>query len=215
MKLNQYIDHTILKADATKEQVEQLIAEAKEHEFASVCLNPFWVRLAHEQLKDSPVEVCTVIGFPLGATTTASKAFEARDAVANGADEVDMVINIGALKSKEYGIVKDDIAEVVKASAPAIVKVIIETALLTEEEKVKACELAVEAGAHFVKTSTGFSTKGATVEDVRLMRATVGPNIGVKAAGGIHTYEDAVALIEAGANRLGASASLTLIASEK
>lgn len=214
MKLNQYIDHTILKADATKEQVEQLIVEAKKYEFASVCINPFWVHLATEELKDSPVEVCTVIGFPLGANTTATKAFEARDAVANGADEVDMVINIGALKSKEYGIVKNDIEEVVKASKPALVKVIIETALLTDEEKVKACELAVEAGADFVKTSTGFSTAGAKLEDIRLMRETVGPEIGVKASGGIHSYEDAVALIEAGATRLGASASIKIIGEE-
>lgn len=185
------IDHTLLKAEATKEQIEKLCAEAKEFGFASVCVNPTWVKYCSELLQDSNVLVCTVIGFPLGANTTAVKVFEAKDAIANGAQEVDMVINIGALKDQNFELVQADIAAVVEAAkGSAIVKVIIETCLLTEEEKVKACELSVAAGADFVKTSTGFSTGGATAEDIALMRKTVGPELGVKASGGVRSLED-------------------------
>lgn len=184
MKLNKYIDHTVLKPETTQEQVEKVLAEAKEYDFASVCINPTWVAFAAEGLKDSDVKVCTVIGFPLGANTPAVKAFETKDAIANGADEIDMVINVGALKDKRYDLVLEDIKAVVEASGDKLVKVIIETCLLTDEEKVKACELSKEAGADFVKTSTGFSTGGATVADVALMRKTVGQDMGVKASGG-------------------------------
>ncbi|MGQ7366216.1 deoxyribose-phosphate aldolase [Streptococcus suis] len=215
MKLNKYIDHTILKPETTKEQVAQILAEAKEYDFASVCVNPTWVAYAAQELKDSDVKVCTVIGFPLGANTPAVKAFETKDAIENGADEIDMVINIGALKSKNDGLVLEDIQAVVAASGDKLVKVIIETCLLTEEEKVKACQLSKEAGADFVKTSTGFSTGGATVEDVALMRKTVGPDMGVKASGGARSYEDAIAFIEAGATRIGASSGVAIMKGEK
>lgn len=215
MKLNKYIDHTILKPETTKEQVAQILAEAKEYDFASVCVNPTWVSFAAQELKDSNVKVCTVIGFPLGANTPALKAFETKDAIENGADEIDMVINIGALKSKNYDLVLEDIQAVVAASGDKLVKVIIETCLLTEEEKVKACQLSKEAGADFVKTSTGFSTGGATVEDVALMRKTVGPDMGVKASGGARSYEDAIAFIEAGATRIGASSGVAIMKGEK
>lgn len=209
------IDHTILKADATEADVTRIIEEAKEYNFFSVCLNPCWVSLAKEKLADSPVAVCTVIGFPLGANTAEVKGYEAADAIANGANEVDMVINVGALKSKQYKKVLADIEAVVKAAAgKALVKVIIETALLTDEEKVKACELAKEAGADFVKTSTGFSTAGAKVEDIKLMRQTVGPDMGVKASGGIHNEEQAQALVDAGATRIGTSAGVAIMAGE-
>lgn len=212
MELNRMIDHTILKADATKDDVMKIINEAKEYEFFSVCVNPTWVALAAKELKDAPVEVCTVIGFPLGANTSETKAFEAADAIKNGATEVDMVINIGALKSKDYDLVQKDIEAVVNAAkGKALVKVIIETALLDNEEIVKASEAAKAAGADFVKTSTGFSTGGATVEDVRLMRKTVGPDMGVKASGGIHNAEEAIALVEAGATRLGASSGVAIM----
>lgn len=206
------IDHTLLKADATEEQVTVLAQEAKEYSFASVCVNPTWVKKAAELLKDAPeVKVCTVIGFPLGATTSAVKAFETTNAIENGADEVDMVINIGALKDKNYDLVQNDIQAVVDAAkGKALVKVIIETALLTDEEKAKVSELAVKAGADFVKTSTGFSTGGATVEDVALMRKTVGPDVGVKASGGVRGLEDAKAMIEAGATRIGASSGVSI-----
>ncbi|NGY86611.1 deoxyribose-phosphate aldolase [Bacillus megaterium] len=206
------IDHTLLKADATEEQVTVLAQEAKEYSFASVCVNPTWVKKATELLKDAPeVKVCTVIGFPLGATTSAVKAFETTNAIENGADEVDMVINIGALKDKNYDLVQSDIQAVVDvAKGKALVKVIIETALLTDEEKAKVSELAVKAGADFVKTSTGFSTGGATVEDVALMRKTVGPDVGVKASGGVRGLEDAKAMIEAGATRIGASSGVSI-----
>lgn len=206
------IDHTLLKADATEEQVTVLAQEAKEYSFASVCVNPTWVKKAAELLKDAPeVKVCTVIGFPLGATTSAVKAFETTNAIENGADEVDMVINIGALKDKNYDLVKSDIQAVVDAAkGKALVKVIIETALLTDEEKATVSELAVKAGADFVKTSTGFSTGGATVEDVALMRKTVGPDVGVKASGGVRGLEDAKAMIEAGATRIGASSGVSI-----
>lgn len=206
------IDHTILKADATKDDVMKIINEAKEYEFFSVCINPTWVSLAAKELKDAPVAVCTVIGFPLGANTTETKAFEATDAIEKGANEVDMVINVGALKDKDYALVQKDIEAVVNAAKDkALVKVIIETALLDNDEIVKASELAKAAGADFVKTSTGFSTGGATVEDVRLMRKTVGPDMGVKASGGIHNAEEALAMIEAGATRLGASSGVAIM----
>ena len=212
MNLNRMMDHTILKPETTKEGVMKIINEAKEHHFYSVCVNPTWVALAAEELKTSPTAVCTVIGFPLGANTTVTKAFEATDAIQNGADEIDMVINIGALKSGDNALVQKDIEGVVAAAKDrALVKVIIETALLTNDEIVRACELAKAAGADFVKTSTGFSTGGATVDDVRLMRATVGPEMGVKASGGIHDEAQARALIEAGASRLGTSASVAII----
>ena len=211
MQLNKYIDHTLLKADATKEQITKLCNEAKEFDFASVCVNTCYVPLCTELLNGSGVKVCCVVGFPLGSMDTASKVFEAKNAVKNGADEVDMVINVGALKGKDYDYLTNDIKAVVEASKPAIVKVIIETCLLTDEEKVKACELSVKAGAAFVKTSTGFSTAGATVQDVALMRRTVGDKVLVKAAGGIRTYEDAMKMIEAGADRLGCSAGIKIM----
>ncbi|HFU3799698.1 TPA: deoxyribose-phosphate aldolase [Streptococcus suis] len=215
MKLNKYIDHTVLKPETTKEQVAKVLEEAKEYDFASVCINPTWVSFAAEGLKDTDVKVCTVIGFPLGANTPAVKAFETKDAIANGADEIDMVINIGALKDKNYDLVLEDIKAVVESSGDKLVKVIIETCLLTDEEKVKACELSKEAGADFVKTSTGFSTGGATVADVALMRKTVGPEMGVKASGGARSYEDAIAFIEAGATRIGASSGVAIMKGEK
>ncbi|MDG3132405.1 deoxyribose-phosphate aldolase [Streptococcus suis] len=211
MKLNKYIDHTILKPETTQEQVEKILAEAKEYDFASVCVNPTWVALAAESLKDSDVKVCTVIGFPLGANTPAVKVFETKDAISNGADEIDMVINIGALKTGNYDLVLEDIKAVVAASGDKLVKVIIETCLLTDDEKVKACQLSQEAGADYVKTSTGFSTGGATVADVTLMRKTVGPDMGVKASGGARSYEDAIAFIEAGASRIGASSGVAIM----
>ncbi|MFJ7888548.1 deoxyribose-phosphate aldolase [Lysinibacillus xylanilyticus] len=206
------IDHTLLKAEATKEQIEKLCAEAKQFNFASVCVNPTWVKNSSELLQGSDVLVCTVIGFPLGANTPAIKAFEAKDAIANGAQEVDMVINIGALKDKNYDLVQADIAAVVEAAkGNALVKVIIESCLLTDEEKVKACELAVAAGADYVKTSTGFSTGGATAEDIALMRKTVGPDLGVKASGGVRSLEDMKKMVEAGATRIGASSGVAIM----
>ncbi|TGA98725.1 deoxyribose-phosphate aldolase [Sporolactobacillus shoreae] len=211
--LAKYIDHTALKPNAAKEDILKLTDEAKKFGFASVCINPYWVRLAAEQLKDSEVKVCTVIGFPLGANTAAVKAAETRDAIQNGADEVDMVINIGALKSGLEDVVEEDIHAVVGAAeGKALVKVIIEACLLTDEEKVLACQLAVKAGTDYVKTSTGFSTGGATPEDVALMRRTVGADIGVKAAGGIHSKAEAEAMIAAGASRIGASSGVKIIA---
>ncbi len=210
------IDHTLLKADATEEQIRKLCGEAREYEFASVCVNPGWVSLAAELLAGSPVKVCTVIGFPLGATTPTAKAIEARDAIANGATEVDMVINVGALKSGDDDLVRRDIEAVVNAArGQALVKVIIETALLSREEKVKACLLAKMAGADFVKTSTGFSTGGATVEDIALMRETVGPDMGVKASGGVGDRQTAEAMVAAGATRIGASASVAIATGQK
>ncbi|OCX06376.1 deoxyribose-phosphate aldolase [Streptococcus dysgalactiae] len=214
MKINKYIDHTLLKADSVQSQFDQLIDEAKTYDFASVCVNPCWVAYAAEALKDSDVKVCTVVGFPLGATTSATKAFETKDAIANGADEIDMVINIGLLKQGDDQAVEDDMRAVVEASGDKLVKVIIEACLLTNEEKVRACQLAVKAGVDFVKTSTGFSTGGATISDVKLMRQTVGPDIGVKAAGGARSLEDAMAFIEAGATRIGTSAGVTIMKGE-
>ncbi|KRQ86596.1 Deoxyribose-phosphate aldolase [Caloramator mitchellensis] len=206
------IDHTILKPETTPEDVKKVCSEAKEHGFASVCINPCYVNLAAEELKGSNVKVCTVIGFPLGATNKEVKAFETKKAIEEGATEVDMVINIGMLKAKNYDYIRDDIKTVVDAAkGKALVKVIIETCLLTDEEKIMACKLAKEAGADFVKTSTGFSKWGAKVEDIRLMRETVGSEMGVKASGGVHSFQDAVNMIEAGANRIGASSSLKII----
>lgn len=211
MKLNKYIDHTLLKPDASQEQIETLIEEAKKYDFASVCVNPTWVSFAAQVLKGTDVKVCTVIGFPLGANTPELKAFETSDAIQNGADEVDMVINIGALKSRNFDLVERDIRAVVEAAKGTLVKVIIETCLLTDDEKVKACQIAQKAGADFVKTSTGFSTGGATVEDVALMRKTVGPDMEVKASGGARSYEDALAFIKAGATRIGASSGVAIM----
>ena len=208
--LASYIDHTLLKADATEAQITRLCEEAREHRFASVCVNPRWVALCAQLLAGSGVRVCTVIGFPLGASSSAIKAAETRQAVADGADELDMVISVGDLKAGNYEFVRTDIRGVVKAAEGRTVKVIIEACLLTDEEKSLACKLAMAAGADFVKTSTGFSTGGATVADVKLMRAAVGPNFGVKAAGGIRTRQDALAMIEAGANRIGASAGIAI-----
>lgn len=207
-----YIDHTILKPDATKEIVKKVCEEAKEHKFASVCVNPYYTRFASDQLKGTGVKVTSVIGFPLGSTTKEIKALEAKNAIENGAQELDMVINIGALKDKEYDVVKEDIKAVVDAAKDkAIVKVIIEACLLSDEEKVIACKLSKEAGANYVKTSTGFSTAGATENDIKLMRETVGPNIGVKASGGIRDREKAEAMISAGATRIGASSSVAIV----
>ncbi len=211
MRLNKTIDHTILNPDATKDEVIKVIDEAKAYDFASVCLEPCWVTIAAERLADSEVKVCTVIGFPLGANTKTVKAFEAKEAVENGADEVDMVLNIGALKSGEYDLVLEDMKAVREAAKDAVVKVILETCLLTDEEKKKACALAKEAGMDFVKTSTGFSTAGATTEDVKLMREAVGDAMGVKASGGIRDRETAEAMIAAGASRIGASKSIAIV----
>ena len=207
------IDHTLLKPDATADKIAQLCFEARKYHFASVCVNPTNVKLCADLLKNSDVQVCTVIGFPLGATATEVKGFETKNALENGATEIDMVINIGALKAGDSKLVARDIREVVNVAhkANALVKVIIETALLNDNEKVVACLLAKEAGADFVKTSTGFSSGGATVHDVALMRRTVGPELGVKAAGGIHTHEEAEQLIAAGATRIGASAGIKII----
>lgn len=214
--LNQMIDHTILKADATELEVLQVIDEAKEHHFWSVCINPTWVKLAKEKLQGTDVKVCTVIGFPLGANTSEVKAYETKDAILNGANEVDMVINLGALKGEDYKTVQEDIEAVVKAAEGTLVKVIIESALLSDEQIVKACELAKAAGADFVKTSTGFAKEGgASTHAVKIMRETVGNALGVKASGGIHSYEEAKAMVDAGASRIGASASIAIVAGEK
>lgn len=214
MQLNRMIDHTILKANATEEEVLQVVAEAKEFHFFSVCINPTWVPLVSEHLQGTDTATCTVIGFPLGANTSEVKAYEAQDAVANGANEVDMVLNIGALKAGQDKKVFEDIKAVVTAVAGGrtLVKVIIESAMLTDEEIVRACQLAKEAGADFVKTSTGFAKEGgASVHAVSLMRQTVGPDMGVKASGGIHSTEEAEAMIAAGATRIGASASIAIV----
>lgn len=206
------IDHTLLKADATEEEVRKLCAEAREYNFMSVCVNPTWVKLSAHLLKGSSVKVCTVVGFPLGATDSATKVFEATEAIKNGATEVDMVINVGALKSKNYGLVEEDIRQVVAACPKGILsKVILETALLDDQEKIIACALAKSAGADFVKTSTGFSTGGATAKDIALMRLTVGPELGVKASGGVRDTKTAQELVAAGATRIGASASVAIV----
>lgn len=206
------IDHTLLKQDASEEQIRKLCQEAREYQFASVCVNTSYVSLAEELLRGSNVKVCCVVGFPLGACTTRTKVAETKEAIENGAAEIDMVINGGAVKSKNWDFVKNDIASVViAASGRALVKVIIETCLLTDEEKVMVCTAAKLAGANFVKTSTGFSTGGATIEDVQLMRKTVGPEMGVKASGGIKDYQTALAMINAGANRLGTSSGIAIV----
>lgn len=211
MNKAKYIDHTLLKPDSTREQIETIIEEAKTYQFKSVCINPSHVAYAAQKLKETDVLVCTVIGFPLGATTTNAKIFETEEAIKNGASEIDMVINIGALKDKRYDDVQKDIEGVVGAANGKTVKVIIETVLLTDEEKVKACELAEKAGADFVKTSTGFAGGGATPEDVKLMKDTVGDRLEVKASGGVRNLEDFNKMIEAGATRIGASAGVQII----
>lgn len=213
MKLNKYIDHTLLKQDAKKKQIDSLLSEAREYDFASVCVNPTWVEHA-KGLEGTDVKVCTVVGFPLGATTSAVKAFETKEAIQNGADEIDMVINVGALKSGNLALVESDIRAVVEASGDKLVKVIIEACLLTDQEKIVVCQLAQKAGADFVKTSTGFSTGGATIADVTLMRETVGSDMGVKAAGGARSYADALAFVEAGATRIGTSAGVAILKGE-
>ena len=210
------IDHTLLKPEASQKDIEQLCREAAENCFASVCVNPSWVSLSAELLRDSPVKVCTVVGFPLGATLPEVKAFETRRCIQNGAREIDMVINIGALKSRDHALVERDIRAVVEACGPHVVsKVILEMTLLTREEKIAGCSLAKAAGADFVKTSTGFAGGGATLDDVKLMREVVGADMGIKAAGGIRNQEDAKKMIEAGATRLGTSASIKIVRGEK
>lgn len=208
-------DHTILKADATEAAVAKICAEAKEYNFMSVCVNTYYTAFVAEQLKDSDVKVCTVVGFPLGQMSTKAKALETKCAVEDGADEIDMVLNVAALKDGKYDVVLEDIKAVKAACGKALLKVILETCLLTKEEIVKACELSVEAGADFVKTSTGFSTGGATAEDIALMRKTVGPDIGVKASGGVRDSKGAIAMVEAGANRIGASATIAILSGAK
>ena len=214
MGINTIIDHTLLKPEASEDQIKKLCQEAIDYEFFSVCVNPTWIETAREALKGSPVKIATVIGFPLGANSLETKVFESKDALDKGAHEIDMVINIGALKSKNYDQVKNEIQAVKKAIGDHILKVIIETCLLTEEEKKKASQLVVEAGGDFVKTSTGFSTAGAQVEDVRLIRSLVGDKAKIKASGGIRDYEKARAMVEAGADRLGVSAGLAILEGE-
>ena len=212
MELSKYIDHTLLKADATVDQIKTLCEEAAEYNFMSVCINPVHIPLAKELLADSDVKVCTVIGFPLGANATAVKAFEAKTAVEDGADEVDLVINIGAAKAGDWETVEKDVRAVVEAvPEEVVVKVIIETSLLNDEEKTLASQAAQRGGTDFVKTSTGFSTGGATLEDVTLMRQAVGPDLGVKASGGVSNYAEAMAMIEVGATRIGASKGIAIV----
>ena len=211
MNLAKLIDHTILKPVATQEDVRSLIEEARQYGFFSVCINPFWVAYAKELLKGSDVKVCTVVGFPLGANTTAVKVYETQDALKNGADEIDMVINLGALKARDYKTVLEDIKAVRRACEGHVLKVIIETSQLTDEEKVKACELSAEAGADFVKTSTGFTGGGATAADVALMRKSIPAHMQVKASGGVRTREDFDAMVAAGATRIGASSGVKII----
>lgn len=211
MEYNRLIDHTLLKPDATKEEIKKLCQEAAQYDFASVCVNPSWVSYCKEQLNGTRVNVCTVIGFPLGATSTQAKVLETTAALLDGCDEFDMVINIGKLKDGEYEYVEDEIAKLKKVVGNHVLKVIIETCLLSDEEKVKACQLAKKAGADFVKTSTGFSKGGATVHDVSLMRETVGPEMGVKASGGVKTKEELLDMVKAGANRIGTSHGIDLV----
>lgn len=216
MKLNKFIDHTLLKPEVTKQQIVELCQEAKEYDFAAVCVNPTWVNLCAELLSGTDVKVATVVGFPLGATTPEVKAFETKQAVEQGATEIDMVLNVGALKSGDKNLVMRDIAAVVQAAGnQAIVKVILETGILNDQEIVEASLISVEGGAHFVKTSTGFGPGGATVPHIKLMRETVGPNIGVKASGGVRDLETAKAMIEAGASRIGASAGVSIVSGTK
>lgn len=209
------IDHTILKPDTTLEQVEKVCDEAKKYGFASVCVNPYYVKYVSDSLMGTDVKTTSVVGFPLGSSKSDVKAFETEKAIEDGADEIDMVINIAALKDRKLEIVKEDIKAVVKASEGNIVKVIIEACLLTQEEKILACEISKECGADFVKTSTGFSSGGATIEDVKLMRSIVGNELGVKASGGVRTLSDLKAFLEAGANRIGASASVDIVEEAK
>lgn len=211
MELNKYIDHTLLKQDATGSEIDQLCKEAIEYDFMSVCVNPSYVKRCVENLKGTDVKVCTVVGFPLGMTTSETKVNEAREAIVSGADEVDMVINVGALKDNKEQYLINEISQIKRACGKKILKVIIETALLNDEEKVRACEYAVSAGADFVKTSTGFSTAGATVEDVKLMKETVKDAAEVKAAGGVRTIDDVNAMIQAGATRIGTSGGVNLM----
>jgi deoxyribose-phosphate aldolase len=216
MNIAKYIDHTILKPEATVEDVKKLCKEAKEYNFASVCVNGCYAKLVSTELMGTDVKTCVVVGFPLGAMTKESKAFETNQAIENGATEIDMVINVGALKDKNYSLLKEDIEAVVNAAkGKALVKVIIETCLLSDEEKVKACEIAKEAKADFVKTSTGFSSGGATKEDIALMRKTVGSDLGVKASGGVRDFKTAMDMINAGASRIGASASISIVSESK
>jgi deoxyribose-phosphate aldolase len=211
-----YIDHTLLKPEATREQVDKLCDEAVEYGFYSVCVNTTWTAYCARKLRGKGVKVCTVVGFPLGAMDSRAKGFETRSSLENGADEIDMVMNVGALKSGDLKTVEEDIRWVLRACRQnTILKVIIENALLTDEEKVLACQIAKRAGAHYVKTSTGFASSGATVEDIALMRRTVGLEMGVKAAGGVRSYEDAVAMIQAGASRIGASSSVAIVTGAK
>ena len=211
MELNKYIDHTLLKQDATALQIEALCLEAKEYDFMSVCINPDFVSLANAMLSGSDVKVCTVVGFPLGANTTETKVFEAKNALNNGADEIDMVINVSDLKDSRYQSIESEIRKIKEACGDHILKVILETSLLTPEQIVRACQLSVSAGADFVKTSTGFSTGGATVEDVKLMKDTVGDRAQVKASGGIRSKEDFDAMVGAGATRIGASSGVAIM----
>ncbi len=216
MDLAKYIDHTQLKPDTKQEKISQIVKEASENGFASVCVNPYWVPFCYENLKNTEVKVCTVIGFPLGATSTETKVFETKQAIKDGATEVDMVINVGELKSNNDEAVKNDIEAVVKATeGNALTKVIIETSLLNDDEKVRACKLAKQVGADFVKTSTGFSGGGASVHDIKLMRETVGSEMGVKASGGVRDLESTKAMIDAGATRIGASAGVDIVAGNK
>ena len=210
MKLNKYIDHTLLKPEATKEQIEKIIEEAKEYDFASVCVNPTWVKLAAEELRGSDVKVCTVIGFPLGATTPEVKAFETKNAIENGADEIDMVINIGRFKNKEYEYVLNEIKAIKEECGSKTLKVIVETALLTNDEIEKITEIVLQSGADFIKTSTGFSYRGASFDDVKIMKKVAKDNLLIKASGGIKTGDDAIEMINLGANRLGTSKSVQI-----
>jgi deoxyribose-phosphate aldolase len=210
-RITQMVDHTLLKAETTAFDIVRICDEAKQFGFYSVCINPVFISLAKDQLKNSPVKVCTVVGFPLGASTTETKAFETEDAISKGADEIDMVLHIGAAKAGNWQMVENDIRSVVKAARGRIVKVILETCLLSRDQIIRSCQIAKEAGAQFVKTSTGFSTSGATTADVMLMRQTVGPDFGVKASGGLKTLNDFEAMIQAGANRLGTSSAAQLI----
>lgn len=211
MEYNKLIDNTLLKADATEEQIKSLCKESKEWNFMSVCVNPYYIPFCKKELSGSDVKVCTVIGFPLGQMTTEAKVFETKDALEKGADEIDMVINVAALKDKKYDYVKNEIAEIKKACGYHVLKVILECCLLNDEEKVKACLLAKEAKADFVKTSTGFSIHGATVHDVELMRKTVGPEMGVKAAGGVRSHEELLEMVKVGATRIGTSSGVKLM----
>ncbi|HHW80039.1 MAG TPA: deoxyribose-phosphate aldolase [Acholeplasmataceae bacterium] len=215
MKLNKFIDHTKLGANVNKDQIDQLVKEAIEYDFKSVCVNPIWVKYVNELLKNSDVLVCTVIGFPHGAHTAIVKVQETLDAIINGADEIDMVINVSALKAKDYDTILEEITGVVRAANEKIVKVIIETCYLTDEEVVKASELAMEAGANFVKTSTGFGTGGATEHHVKLMKNTVKDKLEVKASGGVRTYEDAIKMINAGATRIGSSNGIAIVTNKE